>query len=104
LQKIIKSEILHIKILAIEDDIIFRNFIKKMLSDYYQVDFANNTELALELINENIYAALLVDINLDMGMNGVELTQKVRKDPRYKPKPIIAVTAYVANYDRDEFL
>ena len=81
MQKIITSEILHIKILAIEADIISRNFIKKMLSVYYQIDFANNTESALELINENIYAALLVDINLGMGMNGVELTREIRKNP-----------------------
>ena len=45
-----------------------------------------------------------MDINLGMGMNCVELIQKVRKDPRYKSKLIIAVTAYAANYDRDEFL
>ena len=45
-----------------------------------------------------------MDINLGMGMNGVELTQKVRKDSCYKSKPIIAVTAYAANCDRDEFL
>ena len=90
--------------MAIEDDIISRDLIKKIHSDRNRIDFANAAESALELINENIYAALLVDINLGMGMKGVELTQKVRKDLRYKSKPTIAVTEYAANYDRDEFL
>ena len=92
------------KILVVEDDIIARDFIKKILSDRYLIDFADTAEAALGLIQENVYAALLVDINLGTGMNGVELTQKIRENSSYKSKPIIAVTAYAANYDRDEFL
>jgi len=92
------------KILIVEDDNITAKFIKKILSDCYKADVAKNAKSALELVQNNIYAALLVDINLGGGMNGVELMQKVRKVANYESIPIIAVTAYASNNDRAEFL
>ena len=92
------------KILVVEDDSIAIDFIKKILSDRYQIDFAKNAESAFKMVQENAYAALLVDINLGEGMNGLELAQKIRKVPDYRSMPIIAVTAYASNRDRSEFL
>ena len=51
-----------------------------------------------------MYELVLVDINLGKGMDGIEVTKKLREIPAYKDTPIIAVTAYAMQGDREEFL
>ena len=45
-----------------------------------------------------------MDINLGPGLNGEELTQKVKLMPEYRAIPIIAVTAYASESDKNQFL
>ena len=45
-----------------------------------------------------------MDINLGAGMNGLEVTEKIRKMEGYSLVPIIAVTAFVFPGDKEEFL
>ena len=92
------------KILLVEDDVISVDLFKKILSNRYRVDVARDAIEAFKMIKENSYTVLLIDINLGTGMNGIELTQKIREIPQYKSTPIIAVTAYATTYDRNEFL
>lgn len=91
-------------ILYIEDDSFARDFIKRILQDSYSVDFAINSDEALEKIIEKQYDAFLVDINLRTGMDGVELMKKIRENPIYKNIPMVAITAFADVYDRKEFL
>ena len=75
-----------------------------MLKAFYEIDTAFNATIALELANKNIYEAMLLDINLGKGIDGVELMQMMRKINGYNKIPIVAVTAYAAESDRLEFL
>jgi len=45
-----------------------------------------------------------VDINLGIGIDGVETMRRIREIPGYKDAPIIAVTAYVMSGDKEKFL
>ena len=45
-----------------------------------------------------------MDIDLGFGMNGLEVTQKIKELKGYKNIPIIAVTAYAMLGDREKFL
>jgi CheY-like chemotaxis protein len=91
-------------ILYVEDDEISVAVVTFSLSKYYSIDVAKNAEIALKKMNENVFDAILMDINLGRGMNGEELTQVARKIPGYEQTPIIAVTAYAAEEDKNEFL
>ncbi len=66
------------------------------------VEIANNGKLAVDLLNENPegFDAVLMDIQMPI-MNGYEATQTIRKDPRFKTLPIIAMTANAMEKDRE---
>ncbi len=91
-------------ILLVEDDPIAAEFVRRILSENYNLDFAKSADKALEKIGTNHYSALLIDINLGYGMDGVELMQLIRKKPEYITIPIVAVTAYATTTDQEEFL
>ena len=92
------------KILYVEDDIISLDYIYLVLKSAYEIDTAFKVNKALELVNENNYDALLLDINLGRGIDGIELMQQIRQIKHYKNIPIVAVTAYAAETDKLEFL
>ncbi|MBK7632399.1 MAG: PAS domain S-box protein [Ignavibacteriales bacterium] len=92
------------KILYVEDDTIALNYISIVLKSLYDVKTAFSAKAALEQINSTEYDILMLDINLGKGMDGVELMQKIRQIDIYKTTPIVAVTAYAAQSDKEEFL
>ena len=93
-----------LRVLYVEDDNISRFFVNKILSNSYELDEVSNASEALEKIRNNKYSILMVDINLGIGINGIELTGQIRQYEEYKSVPIVAVTAYASANDRKEFL
>ncbi|PIQ08393.1 MAG: hypothetical protein COW71_12110 [Ignavibacteriales bacterium CG18_big_fil_WC_8_21_14_2_50_31_20] len=91
-------------ILNIEDDLLTIKIIKRALKEIYDIDSATNAIIALEKIKNFQFDAILMDINLGSGLNGVELTQKIRLIPNYKETPIIALTTFASDYDKLNFL
>ncbi len=92
------------KILYVEDDVIALNYITIVLRSLYDVTTAFSAKAALENINTTQFDLLMLDINLGKGMDGVELMQQIRGIENYKTVPIVAVTAYAAQSDKEEFL
>lgn len=105
-EKVISSEqkMKRHKILYVEDDYIAIDVVKRILKDNYELDFATNGEEALEKAENNIYDGILMDINLRKGLDGVMVTERIRKMEKYKDVPIIAITAYAMEEDKAEFL
>lgn len=91
-------------VLYVEDDVTNQTVAQLYLKNICNLDVAKNGETALKLINEKQYSAILMDINLGAGMDGLEVTKEVRKIEQYKCVPIIAVTAFAMSSDEDEFL
>ena len=91
-------------ILCVEDDDTSIEVINISLSKYYNIEVAKDGEKALSKVKEQKYDVILMDINLGPGMNGIDLTQIIRKIPGYEDIPIIAVTAYAGEEDKKEFL
>ena len=46
----------------------------------------------------------MLDINLGKGTDGVELMEIIKKNKNYEKIPMVAVTAYAASTDQEEFL
>lgn len=91
-------------VLFVENDIPTIGIIKLFLSEICNVDYATSGERALEVVKNKEYAAVLMDIDLGMGIDGVETTKRIRQIPSYKDIPIIAVTAYAMTGDKEKFL
>jgi YesN/AraC family two-component response regulator len=71
-----------LRVLIVEDNRIFREAIKKRLDDSFRfivVEEAANGEEALQKINKAPPHLIFMDIRLP-GANGLQLTQKIKKD------------------------
>jgi|GEM_PF-1335055 len=100
-----QNNTIHHKILYVEDDFISIKFVKEVLVGNYTVDIADRPQIALNMVKENFYDAILLDINLGgHGMNGVELMHEIKSMQDYKSIPVVAVTAYASVNDRHDFL
>jgi PAS domain S-box-containing protein len=91
-------------VLYVEDDYIAVQWVTKVLRNTCKLDVVNSAAAALQKVKENAFAAILMDINLGRGEDGVQATRAIRKLEHYKDVPIVAVTAYVMEGDREEFL
>jgi two-component system sensor histidine kinase/response regulator len=88
------------RILLVEDNEINQEVAMGQLEDAEAfVDLAGNGAVALQMIRENDYDAVLMDMQMPV-MDGVEATRMIRTDPRFETLPIIAMTANAMAADR----
>ena len=92
------------KVLVVEDDNLGVEVIKIVLNNICELAFAENGFKALDMVKVDNYAMILMDVGLGYGMNGIETTQAIRKIENYQHTPIVAVTAYAMEGDKDKFL
>lgn len=87
-------------ILMAEDSLTTRTQMKRILEGGgYEVEVAVDGLEALNRIGTRSFDALVTDIMMP-NMDGLTLTEKVRKDPKYKELPIILVTSLSSEDDR----
>ena len=88
------------RILLVEDNEINQEVAIGQLEDAEAfVDLAENGEVALRMIRDNDYDAVLMDMQMPV-MDGVEATRIIRLNPRFETLPIIAMTANAMASDR----
>ncbi len=92
------------KILIVDNDKMTRDFTCFILKKYYTIETAEDGPTAIKLASQNKFSAILMDIGLGYGMNGVEATKQIKKINGYENTPIIAMTAYAMKGDRETFL
>lgn len=96
-----------LRVLLVEDDAVNRIAMSRLLErEGFTVQTVGSGEKALVRLGQETYDLILMDIQLP-GMSGVETTRSIRNGragPDCKGIPIIAVTAYALNGDRDRLL
>jgi PAS domain S-box-containing protein len=92
------------KFLYVEDDEVSVLYVKTVTKDLYQIDVANDGDEAIACTKREKYDAILMDINLKKGIDGLELTKIIRRNPDFKNTPIIALTAFAMGHEKQEFL
>ena len=93
------NEIIKMKILLVEDDVLNIKLIEHLFSDYgMNADIALNGKQAIELLEINDYELILMDIELP-DMNGYETTAYIREKLLLNT-PIIALTAHALAGER----
>lgn len=81
-------------LLVVEDNADNLKLVSWILEDEgYQFDTAMSGEECLRAVANKDYALILMDISLP-GIDGKEVTAKLREDPAYQSLPIIACTAH----------
>jgi CheY-like chemotaxis protein len=74
-----------------------------LMSEGLQVRTAENAERALELLSAETFSLVLLDIQLP-GMDGLELTRRIRNTAAWSGLPIVALTAYAMRHDKERML
>ena|SRR5882724_9755719 len=81
------------RILLIDDSRALATSLADILTmEGYEVTIVNNGVKAIAFLEKNIPNLIITDLIMP-EMNGIEFIQNIRKEPRYKSIPIIAISA-----------
>jgi len=90
----------HLPILVVDDSLTTRMLEQSILEAAgYQVDLATSGEEALEKAAQKKYALFVVDVEMP-GINGYQLLERFRADPKFNNIPAILVTSLSTPADR----
>ncbi len=94
------SELPPAKIILAEDSTFYRNLLSAYLvAAGFEVVTAEDGLKAWEKLLQEDFDLVITDIEMP-NMNGVELSQKIRENPKTEKLPIIAVTSLVSDEDK----
>ena len=74
-----------------------------LTSEGYEVRTVGDAEEALAAVREHAPALILMDVQLP-GMDGLELTRRLKADPKTRGIAILALTAYAMKGDEERML
>jgi CheY-like chemotaxis protein len=88
-------------ILIIEDNDLNLKLVRTLLlSENYPVLEATDAEMGLQLARDHHPAMILMDIQLP-GMNGLDATRIIKKDPLLRDIRVVALTSFAMQGDLD---
>lgn len=91
------------KVLLVEDHPMNRKLVRDILEIQFEVAEAETAEAAREWLLDNRPDLILMDLQLP-GMDGLSLTQLLKKDPELRAVPIIALSAHALPRDIEQAL
>lgn len=91
-------------VLIVEDNLVNIQLLMIYIRRYCNIFSTQNALSAIHLTGERKFAAVLMDIHLGPGMDGIQAMHEIRSQPGNEKLPIIAVTAYATYGDREQFL
>lgn len=90
------------KVLIVDDNDLNRGLFENLIGQYYQFESAKNGIEALALLEQGKFDLILLDIQMPQ-MDGFTALKKI-KQRNLSECPVIAVTAYAEESDRNSFL
>lgn len=89
-----------LQIIVVDDSLTTRTLISGILNSAgYSVQLATSGEDALELLRNDTFDLALIDIEMP-GIDGFELTQRIRQTPKDKDMPIIILSSLASTADK----
>ncbi len=99
-----KKQYSGLRVLAADDNEINRKLISTLLQQHgVIISEAHDGNSALELALNNTYDLILMDIRMP-GLNGIEVTKKIRASKPNNTTPIIAITAHALPDEQKTFI
>lgn len=87
-------EIKKAAILIVEDELESQKFFELVLRKKFDVDFCDSKKSMNDLLEKKFYDAVIMDISLKDGNNGVELIKEIRNSSKRYDVPIICLSAH----------
>jgi len=93
-----------VRILVAEDHPVNRAFLRRILERWgAEVVLAEDGREVLATLEDHPVDLVLMDISMP-GMDGLEATERIRRDPRREGLPVLALTAHAFEEDRQRCL
>jgi CheY-like chemotaxis protein len=89
-----------IAVLIVEDDPHSQLYFRKLLSVTYDTAVASSAREAWDLMHNESFDMVLMDISLKGDEDGLSLTRRLRAEEAFRGIPIVAVTAYAFPDDK----
>ncbi|MCC5878691.1 MAG: response regulator [Idiomarina sp.] len=100
----VPSSLHNAPLLVVEDNEINQHVAMELLRGHgFQVDIAENGEIAVQKVNEKAYALVLMDIQMPV-MDGYRAAETIRQSFSYQQLPIVAMTANAMSGDAERSL
>jgi len=97
-----KKQLAGLNVLLVEDIEVNMQIATELLMDVgITVETAENGQLALDMLEENNYDAVLMDIQMPV-MDGLTAAKRIRENPYKATLPIIAMTAHALKTEFDK--
>ncbi|MCK9220799.1 MAG: ATP-binding protein [Bacteroidales bacterium] len=91
-------------VLIVEDNLVNIQLLMIYIRKYCNIFTTLDAKSAIDITQQRLFDAILMDINLGPGMDGIQAMLEIRKQPNYHDIPILAVTGYVTIGDRERLL
>jgi CheY-like chemotaxis protein len=94
-----------LRILVVEDNQVNQKVVTAVLRKRgFYIELANDGQEALsKLENSAAFDLVLMDVQMPV-LDGLEATRIIRREPRWKQLPIVAMTAHAMNGDKERCL
>jgi PAS domain S-box-containing protein len=91
-------------VLIVEDDAINQRTITRFIENNYNTIVTNTSEIAIDILQNKKIDLILMDISIKGNKNGLELTEELKSSKEFSHIPIIAITAYAFEVDKQNAL
>ncbi len=91
-------------ILVVEDDASSQFYMEVILNRAFRPIIVSNDREVFDVLEKEKVAMILMDISLRESMSGLDITRKIRSEPRFKEIPVVAVTAHAFPTDKQRSL
>ena len=92
------------RVLVVEDSDATRRLLTLVLSDRFECEVASDGSEAIKKAEKEIFKAVLMDIDLGKGPNGIDVLDHLRQKNYYRTVPFMAVTSMATPQDRSMLL
>ena len=92
------------RVLVVEDSEATRRLLTLVLSDKFECEVAADGSEAIEKAEKELFKAVLLDIDLGKGPNGIDVLDHLRQKNYYRTVPFMAVTSMATPQDRSMLL
>lgn len=91
----------HVNVLVVEDDTLTLKIQQKLIAQFgHSVKIASNGSTALDLVNENNFDIIFVDVEMPI-MDGLELTRRIRNLEKYQGSKAVPIVVITGHKDKD---
>lgn len=89
------------RLLVVEDDYENQKFLEIFLKRKFDIKICDSSETFYNLLEQNDFDIILMDISLRGKKDGLQLTKELREKKKYKSVPVVALSAHAFQKDKE---